>query len=281
MFHTISRKTCPWLKAWRGTSSGRAARVFADGGCGKANMGSNVATKNGLNGVKKEAGTLSQFDTAVFVPPPSPQPMESMIKPAIPVEGAWAECLLPTEFGDFYLRSYEAGQLVMHIGMHNGRFDTDDGPVLVRIHSECVTSEIFGSLRCDCALQLKEAQRMMALDGRGCLIYLKQEGRGLGLHEKIRAYELQEAGLDTVEANLAMGHSVDYRTYNETAPILAEMGLDRVKLLSNNPEKIKFVRSVCKSSSVVPLKVDDAELKKSPWMAKYLQTKKDKCDHHL
>merc|ERR1719384_1785891 len=152
---------------------------------------------------------------------------------------------------------------------------------LVRIHSECVTSEIFGSLRCDCAYQLDEALRRMGEEGKGCLIYLKQEGRGLGLYEKIRAYGIQEAGFDTVDANLMLGHAIDYRKYSDVKPILTSMGIKHVRLLTNNPEKIAFVREACESSEIEPIIVPDELLCKSKWMKDYVQTKKERCSHRF
>lgn len=197
-------------------------------------------------------------------------------------ERTWAECLLPTEFGDFRMRSYPTGEIVMFIGAdEDGTYKNSDEPVKIRIHSECVTSEIFGSVRCDCAIQLRDAMKIMADYGKGVLVYLKQEGRGLGLHAKIQAYELQEAGLDTVDANLALGHAIDYREYSAAGRIFKDFELENVQLLSNNPEKIKFVKDMFKQVSVSPLHPSKDVVSKFPWMKKYLETKKAKCGHKL
>jgi len=180
------------------------------------------------------------------------------------------------------MRSYPSGEIVMFVGAdENGRFDKIDEPVKIRIHSECVTSEIFGSVRCDCAIQLRDAMKIMKEYGKGVLVYLKQEGRGLGLHAKIQAYELQEAGLDTVEANLALGHAIDYREYTAAGKIFKDFGLHNVQLLSNNPEKINYVKDMFKKVSVAPLHPNMETVNKFPWMKKYLETKKAKCGHKL
>jgi len=163
---------------------------------------------------------------------------------------------------------------VMFVGANrDGTFDESDEPVKIRIHSECVTSEIFGSVRCDCAIQLRDAMKIMKNYGKGVLVYLKQEGRGLGLHAKIQAYELQEAGLDTVDANLALGHAIDYREYDAAGRIFKDFGLTNVQLLSNNPEKIEFVKEMFDKVSVAPLHPDMDTVSKFPWMRKYLETK--------
>merc|ERR1712048_762198 len=197
-------------------------------------------------------------------------------------ERTWAECLLPTEFGDFKMRSYPTGEIVMHVGGdENSSFKNADGPVLVRIHSECVTSEIFGSVRCDCAIQLRQAMETMVAAGCGILVYLKQEGRGLGIHEKIRAYMLQEQGMDTVDANVALGHAIDYREYDAAGRIFEDFELQDVTLMSNNPEKIKFVTGMFPNATATPIVPCPNTVAKFPWMQKYLKTKKERCAHKL
>jgi 3,4-dihydroxy 2-butanone 4-phosphate synthase/GTP cyclohydrolase II len=154
---------------------------------------------------------------------------------------------------------------------------TDDKPVLVRVHSECVTGDVFGSLRCDCGDQVQMCMKMIAEEGRGVFLYMRQEGRGIGLHNKLKAYELQDQGLDTVEANLALGFEPDLRDYGIGAQILADLGLHNIRLLTNNPKKIIGLESyglrVVESIRVL---VTPTEHNRS-----YLKTKQDKLEHIL
>lgn len=148
-----------------------------------------------------------------------------------------ADARLPTAQGDFRIRVFhEETTRLDHVALTLGDMKGPD-PVLVRVHSECLTGDAFGSLRCDCGPQLEAALARIQRVGWGCLVYLRQEGRGIGLHAKIQAYNLQDQGADTLDANLLLGHPVDARDYRIAAEILREVGIDRVCLLTNNPDK--------------------------------------------
>jgi 3,4-dihydroxy 2-butanone 4-phosphate synthase/GTP cyclohydrolase II len=184
---------------------------------------------------------------------------------------------LPTEYGDFDLHLYRSkldGQhhLALVCGEVAGRKN-----VLVRVHSECLTGDVFGSRRCDCGAQLHQAMRQVAGAGRGVIVYMRQEGRGIGLAPKIKAYKLQERGYDTVEANKKLGYGMDLREYGLGAQILADLGLKTIRLLTNNPKKIIGLEGYAlKVTEQVPIRV-----KPNPHNERYLKTKREKLGHLL
>lgn len=266
----------PWLKAWRATSTGRASCIFNGRGSSSSAAPADEIETVIINNKPQGNGPSHTFSNGVE----TYDVLGRLVSDKIMSEKKWAECLLPTEIGEFQMRSYPSGEIVMHVGSDAERtFKNAEKPVMVRIHSECVTSEIFGSTRCDCAIQLKQAMQMMHDAGAGVLVYLKQEGRGLGLHNKIRAYELQEQGLDTVDANLELGMAVDYREYDAAGSIFNDFKLKNVTLLSNNPEKIKYIKHMYPNATTTPLTPCPATVAKFPWMAKYIKTKAERCGH--
>ena len=153
--------------------------------------------------------------------------------------GIPADAKLPTDQGDFRIRVFhDAESGLDHVALTLGEMEGPN-PVLVRVHSECLTGDAFGSLRCDCGPQLNAAIRQIQEVGWGCIVYLRQEGRGIGLHAKIQAYNLQDKGADTVEANLLLGHPADARDYSIASKIIKAVGIYNVCLLTNNPDKVK------------------------------------------
>ncbi len=188
-----------------------------------------------------------------------------------------AEAKLPTVYGEFTAIAYKSDiDPDEHLALVMGDIATDE-PVLVRVHSECVTGEVFGSLRCDCGEQITLAMKSIAEEGQGVLLYMRQEGRGIGIHNKIRAYALQDKGLDTVEANLSLGFAPDLRDYGIGAQILAELGLHDIRLLTNNPKKVIGLESFgLKVVETVPIITSP-----NPYNYNYLETKRKKLGHIL
>jgi len=187
------------------------------------------------------------------------------------------EVTLPTEFGDFRVAAY-SNQLDSkeHLALIKGDISRDT-PTLVRVHSECLTGDIFGSYRCDCGPQLHAALKQIEEAGSGVLLYMRQEGRGIGLLNKLRAYHLQEQGLDTVEANNKLGFPADLRDYGIGAQILKDLGVCKIKLLTNNPRKIKGLEGYgLEVLERVPLTIEPNNNNRS-----YLETKKSKLGHLL
>ena len=195
---------------------------------------------------------------------------ESLIQREISVQ-------MPTKWGDFDLiafRQKDTGQ--EHLALIKGQW-TEDDAVLCRVHSSCLTGDIFGSCRCDCGEQLQKAMELIEEEGRGVIIYMNQEGRGIGLLNKLRAYKLQEQGLDTVEANLQLGFSMDERDYGVGAQIIRDLGIKKMRLISNNPKKrTGLVGYGLEIVENVPLHIES-----NPHNAKYLATKKLKMGHTL
>jgi len=188
-----------------------------------------------------------------------------------------AEAKLPTRYGEFTAIAYRSDiDPDEHLALVMGDISTEE-PVLVRVHSECITGDVFGSLRCDCGDQIALAMKAIGEEGRGVFLYMRQEGRGIGFHNKISAYALQDKGLDTVEANLTLGFADDLRDYGIGAQILADLGLHRIRLLTNNPKKVVGLEGYgLKVVSIVPIIVPP-----NPHNRRYLETKKKKLGHLL
>lgn len=195
---------------------------------------------------------------------------ETLIKEEVRVQ-------LPTKYGTFELVAFEqlnTGEI--HMALKKGDWKKDE-PVLVRVHSSCMTGDILGSLRCDCGDQLHHAMKMIEAAGKGLVLYMNQEGRGIGLINKLKAYKLQEQGMDTVEANLELGFDMDERDYGVGAQILRHMGISKMKLISNNPRK----RAGLLGYGLEVVEKIPIEIKSNPHNEKYLATKRDKLGHEI
>ena len=186
-----------------------------------------------------------------------------------------AEAKLPTKFGDFRIIGYcslvsDEEFVVLARGIFR-----PESPALVRIHSQCLTGDVFGSIKCDCGQQLEAAMKLIADEGCGAIVYQQQEGRGIGIINKIRAYALQDKGADTIEANERLGLDVDLRRYEQCAEILLDLGLNCVRLISNNPEKILALRNYgLEIVDRVPLSIEYHQS-----LTRYLKTKRDEMGH--
>jgi 3,4-dihydroxy 2-butanone 4-phosphate synthase/GTP cyclohydrolase II len=196
--------------------------------------------------------------------------MESLIRREVEVD-------MPTEHGHFNLIAFEQKNTKeVHLALVKGSWKRDE-PVLVRVHSSCVTGDIFGSCRCDCGPQLHKAMELVNKEGKGVVLYMKQEGRGIGLLNKLRAYKLQEQGLDTVEANIQLGFDMDERDYGIGAQILRDLGVSKIKLITNNPKKrvglMGYGLEIVDNVSI--------EIASNPHNEKYLLTKRDKLGHTI
>jgi GTP cyclohydrolase II len=188
-----------------------------------------------------------------------------------------AEARLPTDFGEFRILGYRS--LISteeFVVLVQGEL-RNDRPTLVRVHSQCLTGDVFGSTKCDCGQQLRKAMELIEREGSGAIVYQQQEGRGIGIINKIRAYALQDEGADTIEANEKLGLAVDLRSYEQCAEILRHLGVKSVRLMSNNPEKIRALEEmglkVVERVSLVTVPTDAAR--------SYLRTKKEKLGHLL
>lgn len=195
---------------------------------------------------------------------------ESLIEPITNVN-------MPTEYGNFQLKAYrQTNTNEIHLALIKGEWDQKE-PVLVRVHSSCVTGDIFGSCRCDCGPQLHGAMEMIEKQGKGVVVYMNQEGRGIGLLNKLKAYELQEKGFDTVEANVELGFKADERDYGVGAQILRDLGVTKIRLISNNPKKrVGLMGYGLEIVEVLPI-----EIIPNQYNLRYLTTKRDKMGHDI
>lgn len=184
---------------------------------------------------------------------------------------------MPTEHGEFRMTVYtERANGREHMVLEMGDSDRDGSPI-VRLHSECATGDLFGSKRCDCGAQLQSSLACISAEGRGVLVYLRQEGRGIGLSNKLLAYQLQDQGLDTLDANLQLGFAADERCYDLAAAILKSMGIDRLRLLTNNPDKLTaLVAQAIRVDQRLPIDVGRTEEN-----SRYLDTKSQRMGHLL
>ena len=187
-----------------------------------------------------------------------------------------AACRLPTEWGVFTLHGFEEENGQYHVALNMGEWQTDT-PVLARVHSECLTGDALFSQKCDCGPQLQAAMQAVQQAGTGVIAYLRQEGRGIGLINKIRAYQLQDQGLDTVEANLALGLPIDARDFRLAQQMFAHLGIQQIRLLTNNPEKVQTLQAAgIQVVERVPLQVGEHQENEQ-----YLRTKAAKLGHLL
>ncbi len=188
----------------------------------------------------------------------------------------FVETSLATKFGKLNIRVYADAQGKETVALYTKELDTSS-PALVRIHSECITGDTFGSLHCDCGEQLNRSLEIINKNGNGILIYLRQEGRGIGLFEKIKSYQLQHEGHDTFEANVLLGHEPDKRTYENAKMVLQDLGISSIRLLTNSPSKVTEMEKLgIKVAERIPLIITPNEHN-----ARYLDTKRDKFNHFL
>ena len=187
------------------------------------------------------------------------------------------EVLLPTQYGEFRIIPYrQKSNGLEHVTLIKGEWEADE-PILTRVHSSCMTGDIFGSLRCECGDQLHRAMEMIENEGKGVIVYIMQEGRGIGLLNKIAAYKLQDQGLDTIDANIHLGFNADERDYGVGAQILRDLGVTKMKLLTNNPIK----RVGLEGFGLEVVKIVPIEIKPNKHNQRYLKTKRDRMGHHL
>src|SRR5882672_2911514 len=211
---------------------------------------------------------VNQAPVEPFVCPNSPQTLS--------VERV-AEAKLPTEWGDFQIAGYRSlTSAEEFVVLYKGEM-RPDVPTLVRIHSQCLTGDVFGSTKCDCGEQLHRTMQMIEDEGRGAIVYQQQEGRGIGIINKIRAYALQDKGADTVEANEQLGLAVDSREYRQCAEVLFDLGLCKVKVISNNPGKLIALEE----AGLEVVSRESIEVESTETARKYLATKKEKLGHLL
>lgn len=195
---------------------------------------------------------------------------ESLVEMGVKVD-------MPTQYGHFNLIPFrQKSNGLEHIAIIKGELQKDE-PVLVRVHSSCATGDLFGSLRCDCGEQLHKALQMIEKEGRGVVVYLKQEGRGIGLMDKMKAYKLQENGMDTVDANLCLGHQADERDYGVGAEILRHLGINKMRLMTNNPVK----RVGLEAYGLEVVENVPIEIEPNPYNQFYMKTKKERMGHIL
>ena len=188
-----------------------------------------------------------------------------------------SDAFLPTEHGNFRIRAFVSPDGKEHATLYIGELSDSENPPLVRIHSECLTGDAFGSLKCDCGPQLQASMKRIQEEGKGAIVYLRQEGRGIGLYSKIQAYALQDQGHDTLDANLLLGLPSDGRTYDVAAEMLRDIGLEKVRLMTNNPLKIKGLEE----NGIEVQERLQHQSGLSPENTNYLSTKRQRMGHLL